>query len=323
MGDTDRTGVVNSAAWKAYGYNLDGLVTTKSSTDVCTLAAGASKTTQADGNGGIDNSFGENLLPIFITTAGTNWSATINETLDEGDFTSTFTVTGFDDAAGNATSATDLTGFFLAGGNYGSQNGGAAPAWNTTTRWPILPTLMSGCTPTTGCGAGCVYGSAAGACAVNPATAATVRFPGAYQAGGTFVNGAPVSLALSLGNWLPLDVRSAIVTFQPKVPGAVTGGTIAGVLVTTELVNALQAMAGNISTSLCSGSAFESIAQQFEQAADIVLDPSSGAVSNSAGAQCNAISIGLGFEGTEIAAPASSSIEAAVPPPPDPCADGG
>jgi hypothetical protein len=325
MGDTDRTGVANASAWMAYGYNLDDRVTTKASTDVCTLAAGASKTTQTDGNGGIDNSFGENILPIFITTAGSDFSQEINNALDEGHLTYTFYVNGFDDSAGNTTSAIGLTGIFLAGGNYADENNGAAPAWDTTTRWPILPTLMNGCSPTTGCGAGCVYGSAAGACPVNPVTAATVRFPSAYQAGGTFVNSASpsVGLPLSLGAFLPLDVRAAIVTFQPKAPGSVTNGTIAGVLVTTELVTALQAMAGNISTSLCSGSAFQSIAQQIEQASDIVVDLTSGAVSNFAGTGCNAISIGLGFEGTEIAAPTPSSIEAAVPAAPNPCADGG
>ena len=49
LGDTDRTGVTNSTAWESYGYNLDNLVTTKSSSDVCTLATGASKTTQSAG----------------------------------------------------------------------------------------------------------------------------------------------------------------------------------------------------------------------------------------------------------------------------------
>ena len=78
LGDTDRTGVTSQTAWKAFGYNLDNLVTTKNSTDVCTLAPGASKSTQADGNGGIDNSFGENILPIVITTAGSGAAASIN-----------------------------------------------------------------------------------------------------------------------------------------------------------------------------------------------------------------------------------------------------
>jgi hypothetical protein len=324
LGDTDRTGVTNSGAWRAYGYNLDNLVTAKTSTDVCTLAAGASKTTQVDGNGGIDNSFGENILPIIVTTAGSDWGARTNTSIEDGTFNDMLYVTGFDDTAANATSATGLTGVFLAGGSYAAQHNGGAPTWNTTTEWPVMPTLMNGCTPLTGCGAGCTYGSAAGACPVNPLSAATITFPSAYQAGGTFVNGNPsANLSLSISQSLSINVHSALITFQPKAPGSVTDGTIAGVLITSEFVSALQGVVGDISTSLCSGSAFQSIAQQIEQASDIVIDPGSGSVSNSAGTMCNGISIGLGFEGTEIAFPTSSDIEGVPAAAPNPCADAG
>lgn len=47
--------------------------------------------------------------------------------------------------------------------------------------------------------------------------------------------------------------------------------------------------------SLCSGSAFDSIAQQISQAQDIQLDGT-----NAAGTPCTAISIGLGFDGVQI-----------------------
>jgi hypothetical protein len=315
LGDTDRTGVTNSAAWKAYGYNLDNLVTTKSSTDVCTLYAGASKDTQADGNGGIDNSFGENILPIVITTAGSGAAAEINTAIAEGHFTIMTYVTGFDDSANNTTSATDLTGLLLAGGNYAALNDGGAPAWDTTTHWPVLPTLINGCTATAGCPAG-----------TDPIKNAQITFPNAYQAGGTFVNGSPAQLSLTLsigGQSLSINVHGALITFQPKAPGAVTNGTIAGTLITSELVTSLQSVAGNISTSLCSGSAFNSIAQQIEQASDIIIDPNSGDVSNVANTMCNGISIGLGFEATEIAVPVAADIEAPPAPAPNPCADAG
>lgn len=38
-----------SSAWTQFGVNVDGLVTTASSTNVCTLAAGSSKQAQAHG----------------------------------------------------------------------------------------------------------------------------------------------------------------------------------------------------------------------------------------------------------------------------------
>jgi hypothetical protein len=283
-------------------------VTTQSSVDVCTLAAGASKTTQVDGNGGIDNSFGENILPIYITVAGSDLASKVNESIQEGSSTVMTYVTGFDDSAGNTTSATGLTGVFLYGGTYP----GGAPSWSTTTNWPILPMAIAGCTPTTGCPAG-----------TDPVQNASTRFPLAYQSSGTFVSGTPVDMELSFGqgSLIVLPIRHAVISFAPKAPGSVTNGTIAGVMATTELVEALQAEAGSISTSLCSGAAFQSIAQQIEQAADMVYDPGNGDVSNGAGTPCNAISIGLGFDATEIAAPVAADIAAPQPAPPNPCAD--
>jgi hypothetical protein len=311
FGDTDRSGVTNSEAWKAYGYDLDGLVTTKTSIDVCTLAAGASKDTQVDGNGGIDNSFGENILPIVITTSGQSFSSNANAAIEAGGPTDLVDVVGFDDSTNNTTNATGLTGVFFVGASYAVANGGAAPAWNVTTHWPIAPQSMNGCTATGGCPSG-----------TNPVADAVVKFPQAYQSGGTFVTGNPVEVPLSLGfgsSTLGLLVHAGTITFQPKKPGSVTNGVIAGALATTDLVNALQAVAGSISTSLCSGSAFQSIAQQIEQASDIVLDTSG--VTNGAGFSCNAISIGIGFDATEVAPPVPGDIAPSAPPPPDPCGD--
>jgi len=311
MGDTDRTGIQSSDAWQLFGYNLDDLVTSKESSDVCALAAGASKTTQTDGIGGIDNSFGENILPILITIAGTDFSSKINTEIAGGSFTDLMYATGFDDLSGNTTTATGLTGVFLAGGNYTTTNHGA-PAWNLGTHWPIEPESLNGC-PAGVCPAG-----------TNPVTNAKVQFPTAYQKNGTFVSGGPVEILLNLtfvGVPFPLSIHSATLTFTPNIPGSVTGGTIAGVLAMTELISAFQGAAGAISTSLCSGSAFQSISQQIEQAADIVLDPSTGAASNRAGVACNAISIGLGFDATEVAPPASADITGPTPTPPSPCGD--
>ncbi len=312
LGDTDRQGVSNTDAWKSFGYNLDNLITTKASTDVCTLSPGAAKTTQVDGTGGIDNSFGENILPIIITTAGSDAAQKINTSIQAGSFTIMTYITGFNDAAGNTSSATGLKGILLAGGNYADLHDGGAPSWDTTTHWPILPTLMNGCSDgTTACPPG-----------TDPTTAAQIQFNSAYQANGTFVNGSPANLTLNLsigGETISVNVRSALITFQPSSPGSVTNGTIAGVLVAQELVNSLQAVAGRISTSLCSGSAFQSIATQILQASDIVIDQSSGAVSNTAGTACNGISIGLGYDATEIAAPTSADIIPPQAPTPNPC----
>lgn len=315
LGDTNRQGVTDMNAWKAIGYNLDGKVTTSASTDVCTLYQGASKTVQTDGNNGIDNSFGSTLVPIITTVAPTA-SMTLNTSIQDGSFTLFTYVTGFDDAANSTTTAKGLSGVLLAGAKF-SQDGGA-PDWTTSTNWPALPDpgLISGCTPYSASGGG---GCPAG---TDPVKNAVIKFPNAFQANGTFVNGSPSPLSLSLsigGQMLTLNIASAVITFQSAGGGSVTNGTIAGVLNTMDLVNSLRNVAGSISSSLCSGSAFNDIATQIYQASDIQLNGTT--VENNAGSACDAISVGLGFDATEIAAP--TDIAAASPPAPSKCMDAG
>lgn len=306
LGDTDRMGTFSPTAWESYGYDLDGKVTTAQSTDVCSLIPGAARQVQVDGNGGIDNSWGSQIMPILGTIDST-FSQTLDQSLQAGAWTQMIDVTGFDDSAGNTTSADGLDALVLVGAAYP----GGAPPWNTSTIWPVAPELMSGCTLTTGCPSG-----------TNPIDDAQIKLTLAYQSGGTFVSGSPMPLTFPLalfGQPLLLNVASTVITFQPQAPGSVTGGVIAGVVATDDLIDAFQQAAGGITLSLCSGSAFESVATQFQQSSDIRLDGTT--VSNAAGSMCNAISIGLGFDATEIAAP--SVIAGPSPAPADPCGDGG
>ncbi len=258
-------------------------------------------------------------MPI-IGTLDSTASTTLNSAIQGGSFTIMTYVVGFDDSAGNTTTAAGLTGVLLAGGKYSADGG--APSWDTTTVWPVLPDmgLINGCTASGGCPAG-----------TDPIKDAVIQFNGAFQTKGQFVSGAPNPLTLSLsigGQSLSLNIASAVISFDPctatsggPCPGSVTNGTIAGVLDTNALISGLMNVAGNISTSLCSGSAFQSIAMQIQQTSDIVLDSTMTKVSNPAGTTCNAISIGLGFNSTEIAVP--SVIAPGSPPAPSKCADGG
>jgi len=306
LGDTDRTGVMGADAWKTFGYDLDGKVTTASATDVCTLVAGSSRAVQVDGDRGIDNSWGANIMPI-IGTLDSTASQTVNVELQEGYWTQMTYVSGFDDTAGNTTSALGLNGVELAGAAYP----GLSPAWDLTTNWPVAPLYIAGCTPTGGCPAG-----------TDPVANALIKFPQAFQTQGTFVNGTPAALTIPIalgGQQLALNIQSGTITFDPLAPGSVTNGVIAGVISTQDLIAALAKVAGSISVSLCNGSALQSISQQIEQTSDIVLG--GGTVSNTPGVQCNAISIGLGFDATEIAPP--TTIAPPAPPTPNPCGDGG
>jgi hypothetical protein len=101
----------------------------------------------------------------------------------------------------------------------------------------------------------------------------------------------------------------------------VTNGVIAGAIDTMTLLAAVKAVAGHIQSSFCSGSAFDSIAVGISQASDILIED--GKVVNHTGATCNAISLGMGFDATEIAIPAAADVLAKQAPATDPCANTG
>ncbi|MGH7280005.1 MAG: hypothetical protein ACRELY_00655, partial [Polyangiaceae bacterium] len=115
-----------------------------------------------------------------------------------------------------------------------------------------------------------------------------------------------------------LTVHKAILTFDHTAAAKADNGTIAGTIKTEELISGLKTVAGRISTQLCSGSAFDGIAQQIRQASDILSDGT-----NSAGKPCDGISIGLGFTAAQIA-PQTEAKSPSGATSPDPCAtDGG
>lgn len=276
LGDTDRAGTPNSSAWKKFGYNIDGKVSSSSSTDVCTLASSAAKATQADGENGIDNSFGLNIMPIITGTAGADASKRINDSINDGSFTVMVHVTGLDDTSATQTN-TGLKALLLAGGKFDET---AKPTWTTADNWPVRPEILN--SPT------------------DPLST-KVRFDDAYRVNGTFVSGGRGQVSLSIaisGVSLDIVINQAVLTFDVKSKGKATNGVIAGIIDTEELIKGLQKVAGRISTSLCASSAFDNIAAQIRQASDIMADGSNGP-----GKSCNGISVGLGFESDEIGIP--------------------
>src|SRR5580698_2448521 len=64
-GDTVADGSESDSAWQIFGYDLDGLITTETSTNVCTLAPGTPNYNQIDGKDGIDNAWGLAVLPVI------------------------------------------------------------------------------------------------------------------------------------------------------------------------------------------------------------------------------------------------------------------
>ena len=302
LGDAPRGSTAQSpTAWKKYGYNIDGKISTASSTDLCTPAQGAQKSlVYTDGDNGIDNSFGENILPIILNTAGADATAKINQSITQGAFTIEIQIKGLSDDPKQTNSG--LTGFLNAAGHF--SDAGTPPTFSTSDNWPVLNTLLT-----------------------NPQdpSSSKISFPNAYVVNGTWVNGPfgsasnDIVIAISLsGVSLSLTVHKAILTFDHTSAAVADNGTIAGVINTEELITGLKAVAGRISTQLCSGSAFDGIAQQIRQASDILSDGT-----NSAGKPCDGISIGLGFTAAQIA-PQTQAVDPGSATSPDPCAgDGG
>jgi hypothetical protein len=295
LGDIARgaTTPTPTTAWKKFGYNIDGKVSTRDSADGCKLVSGASKTVRDDGENGIDNSFGANILPIVLNTAGAEGPAKINQAIADGSFTIMLNIKGLSDDPKQT--ATGLTGSLFAGGKF--PNG--KPTFTSADDWPVRPEILGG--------------------DKKDPTNSTIKFTDSYVVNGTWVNGSQSDVTISLvfsGVALDLTVHKASLTFDHTGPNKGDNGTIAGVVSTTELVEGLRKVAGRISTSLCGGSAFEGIAGQIKQASDIMEDGTAGA----AASECNAISIGLGFSADVIGPP--KSVADLGTPSADPCVAG-
>lgn len=291
LGEADRNGgAPTTTAWKAYGYDLDGLVSDKNSTNVCTLSAGAPKSNQNDGLNGIDNSWGQVILPIIQSAASLPTpSASESAFIDTGNFTIQIQVVGLSDDPQQ--SAVGLTAQVFVSGAYGN----GTPAFDTSTNWPVLSTSVND--------------------GQTIASGAKVAFPSAYVSNGTFVSGAgpnPVVLNVNLnGIIMSIAIHEAVITFEHTAHADAMYGTIAGVIDTQEFLTALQKVAGSISTSLC-GSAFDGIAQQIDQAQDILQDGT-----NVPNVACDGISIGIGFNAKLVQN--ADVVVPAPPPAPDPC----
>ncbi|MBK7582248.1 MAG: hypothetical protein IPI67_18835 [Myxococcales bacterium] len=306
LGDTDYSGNPDPNAWRTIGYNLDGLVSTKNGTNHCKYQEGATKSSvQTDGENGIDNSFGSNLVKIIASLAA-NPSSTISESLASGSFTIMLKMNKLEASA-------DQTGIktLLYGGSTfdalvpdckatPTEPNCSAPKFDGSDMWPVLPELLTNATDI---------------------DSAKVQFPSSYVAGGTWVSGSEGDLNLTVsiqGFSLALKITKAVITADLAGAGATakaTKGVIAGIIPTENLIGELKKVAGGFDKTLCEGQTFESIAQQIRAASDIMSDGTNGDPSK----LCDGISVGLGFEALAVQL---GGIAPSATPPPDPCAAG-
>lgn len=288
LGDTKPDGTPDlTNGWKNFGYDLDNKISTATSTDLCKPRDNnAPKNVYPDGNGGIDNSFGKNILPIILGLAS-DASAKINESISEGSFTLMLDMEKLGTGADYNPMVTQL---------YAGANLMAAPKFDGTDQWPVVPELLNDKTDIT--------------------KGSKVSFPMSYVTGNTWVSGSKGNVTLSLsisGFSLALTISNAVITGNVSSDHKkITGGIIAGILNTDQLITELKKVAGAFDPSLCSGATIDSIASQIAQASDILSDGSQDPTKS-----CDGISIGLGFDAALVKL---GTIAPEAMPQPDPCA---
>jgi hypothetical protein len=277
LGDTDRKGNPSSTAWKDFGYDLDGKISTKDSKDLCKPAAGAkASAVYEDGTDGIDNSFGKNILPI-ITSLASDAGTQINDSINKGSFTIMLKF----NKLGTGDNYNPINALLYAGAKFVDASGMPVnPKWDGTDQWPVVPELLNN----------------------GNIEDPVVQFPKSYlvkdpmTGARTWVSGDKGSIVLNLsiaGFTLGLTIGSSLISTDISTDNKhSTNGTIAGILDTEQLITELGKVAGSFDPTLCPGSStFESIAQQIRQASDIMTDGSQDPAKT-----CNGISIGLGFD---------------------------
>ncbi|MDC0741158.1 hypothetical protein [Polyangium mundeleinium] len=286
IGDTNPDGTPNPTnGWKQYGRNIDGLVSTKESTGLCKPVDGGSPVAvYPDGNNGIDNSFGRNVLPIFLGLSS-DFGEQMNVHIASGEFTYLLSMAN----VGSEECATSSK-FFL-GGSLGQE-----PAFDGSDVWPIDASSVT-----------------------DPAdpTSAVCSFSSTTITQG-FVDASPPSQFTLLLTFQDLDLRLPIhlariaMHLDADLQGA-TAGQISGVIYTQDLSDEVAKLAARFDESFCDPNSptLQSILKQLRQASDIMSDGTQDPTK-----PCDAISIGVGFT---MKSAQLGAVVPAAPPPPDPC----
>ena len=262
------------SSWEHFGYDIDDRLTTASdsttSTNSCRRAPGSPTDILTDAYTGGDNNYGAHWIPT-LKSYKADLEDTGNTSLRNGVYTLLFRL----DNVGPADNANVPGALFLAGPTT------FLPTYTSADVWPITSDSLTD-----------------GATIASPKYA----FPSGYMAGSRWVSGdagaAPAPLALpfvGVGIPVPVTLSSTIISF--RIDGA--GGIISGAAGTAALKAALTPplKAGNF----CPGSAAsDAVFNALTSSADLVLGaPSLQDVT----VDCNAISIGLGFDASPTGTP--------------------
>jgi hypothetical protein len=226
LGLVKRDGSASTEAWKDFGYDIDGKVSDiNSAAQNCKpLENGAPDKVHTDGNNGIDNAFGKNILPI-IKGLAPDAEALVNEQIQEGSFSILIDIENLGDAADYSALSAKL---YIAS-DEGEEPGSTA----LDGTWDLFSEFLNNGDPE------------------DP----KVKFADAYLTADTFVSGTPGQLDLSLsvaGFSLALNISSAVITMDlDGAHGSATNGVISGVIPTESLVSELVKVAGAFDEQFC------------------------------------------------------------------------
>jgi hypothetical protein len=259
-------GAGTSGQWKTLGFNLDGLVSTATSTNLCQLNSGAvASDPYPDGNDGIDNSFGKNLLPLILDLDST-WTTDINTSIQQGNFTALLEL----ECLPPTGDVSVLTTKLFAGTTLGT-----APKWDGTDQWPVEPDLLT-----------------------NPKDpqSSSLVFPQCSVTGTTFSAGKNGTIVLTIpvmtsgvSTSIKLTLYAAQLTMTLSADRlSATNGMIGGVLNTEEFVTQVNNI--GVLLGLCGSSILTNLVTQVRQASDIMADGTQDTTKT-----CDGISVGLGF----------------------------
>lgn len=292
LGDTEPNGAPSQNAWKQYGFDIDGQISDKSSTYHCRVQEGGTKSNiQTDGIGGIDNSFGANIMPVFLGLMS-DFSMQFNEAIQQGDQSYLIKIDGL----GSGPSYAGLPASIFNAAPLGHM-----PSWDGGDAWPVFCEFMNAClnndTPQ-----------------ISDGNDSMTAYPNSYVVNGVWVSNTSAmfhfGMMFDVASWsLPID--HARVTLNLNDPSSSAAGTVSGVMNTELTIESLRDVAGQISTSLCSGPTMDSVAQQIAAASDIMADGT-----QDPSQLCNGISIGFGFDARHAYVGTVLDVQ---PQAPDPC----
>jgi len=258
---------------------------TAASIDLCKPANNAPPSSvYPDGNNGIDNSFGRNILPIFLGLSAT-FSDQANAGITMGEYSLILHIE-------NLMAGPDQSP--LVSRLYSTTPLGMAPKFDGTDCWPVAPEGLN-----------------------NPVDikSSKISFNMSSVKMNHWDSGGDATLVLTFslsGFSFRLTIHHARLSMDlaPDHKSA-TGGQIGGILDTAEFAGVIKQFAGTFDPSLCMGPTIDSIIAQITQASDILADGSQDPAQT-----CNGISIGLGFKLLPVQV---GLIGPVTPPPPNPC----